>query len=360
MDFGIILGDIPQSVPEREHFDSILRQVEAAQNAGMNHIVMGQHFAFKGSRWLQPVPVLARLAGELDPHVRLVTQIMIVPLYHPVMVGEELATLDVVSGGRISVGMGLGYIPFEYELFGVPFTERGRRLDEAIEILKLMWTHDSFSFHGRHFDLEDVPVHIRPLQKPHPPIWVGAGSPAGIRRAARTDAKWPITPQALPSELGRQLGAFFDAREAAGLSRSGRQPLRREIMLGENREAALNRAADVGAEWYLNMARTGHNRYVDPEGLLASIPGVMAKHWVLGDADDCAQQLREIASEVPVNPVITRANWPGMTADESVAYIEDLGRRLIPLLKDFEGVEMLSRTDVAASDVYLPSSTGTA
>jgi alkanesulfonate monooxygenase SsuD/methylene tetrahydromethanopterin reductase-like flavin-dependent oxidoreductase (luciferase family) len=145
MDFGIILGDIPTTVPEKDHFDSILRQ-EAAQRAGMNHILMGQHFIFERSRWLQPVPVLARLAGELDSHVRLVTQIMIAPLYHPVMLAEELATLDVVTDGRLSVGLGLGYIPAEYELLGVPFNERGARLNETIEILKLMWAQDRVSY----------------------------------------------------------------------------------------------------------------------------------------------------------------------------------------------------------------------
>ena len=148
MDFGIILGDVPVTVSEKDHFDSILRQVQAAQRAGLNHILMGQHFIFERSRWLQPVPVLARLAGELDSHVRLVTQILIAPLYHPVMLAEELATLDVVTDGRLSVGLGLGYIPAEYEMFGVPFNERGARLNETIEILKLMWTQDRVSYQG--------------------------------------------------------------------------------------------------------------------------------------------------------------------------------------------------------------------
>ena len=161
MDFGIILGDIPTTVSEKDHFDSILRQVEAAQRAGMNHILIGQHFIFERSRWLQPVPVLARLAGELDSHVRLVTQILIAPLYHPVLLGEELATLDVVTDGRLSVGLGLGYIPAEYELFGVPFNQRGARLNETIEILKLMWTQDRVSYAGKHFALDDIPAHIR-------------------------------------------------------------------------------------------------------------------------------------------------------------------------------------------------------
>ncbi|MCW2530060.1 MAG: class flavin-dependent oxidoreductase [Pseudonocardiales bacterium] len=342
MDFGIILGDIPNTVSEKDHFDSILRQVEAAQRAGMNHILMGQHFMFERSRWFQPVPVLARLAGELDSHVRLVTQILIAPLYHPVMLAEELATLDVVTGGRISVGLGLGYIPSEYEMFGVPFKERGGRLNETIEILKLMWTQDRVTYKGRYFTLDDIPIHIRPIQQPHPPIWVGAGSKAGIERAARLGDAWPITPQVAPEDLPAQLGGFFDAREKAGFDRSGRQPLRREIMLGTNREDALAKAVEFATPWYVNMAKTGHNEYVDPAGLIKSIPSVLAKHWVLGDAQDCAAQLRAIGESVPVNPVITRANWPGMSPDESVAYIDQLGEELIPSLKDFESVNSLA------------------
>ncbi len=348
MDFGIILGDIPTTVSEREHFDSILRQVEAAQRAGMNHILMGQHFMFERSRWFQPVPIMARLAGELDPHVRLVTQIIIAPLYHPVLLAEELATLDVVTGGRISVGLGIGYIPKEYEVFGVPFKQRGSRLEETVQILKQMWTQDRVNHVGKHFTLKDIPVHIRPLQIPHPPIWIGAGSAAGVERAARLDAKWPITPQVPPADLAGQLAGFFDARARAGMPRRGRQPLRREIMLGRDRESALARAVEVAMPWYLNMAATGHNRYVDPEGLVKSIPSVLSTHWVLGSPDECATQLREIGSTVPVDPVITRANWPGMSAEESVAYIDQLGNELVPLLADFQPVDDLSDGPVAA------------
>ena len=99
------------------------------------------------------------------------------------------------------MGLGLGYIPAEYELFGVPFNQRGARLNETIEILKLMWTQDRVSYRGKHFALDDIPVHIRPIQQPHPPLWIGAGSPAGIRRAARLGDVWPITPQVKPADL---------------------------------------------------------------------------------------------------------------------------------------------------------------
>lgn len=341
MELGIILGNIPTDVSEREHFDSILRQAHAAQEAGMTHILIGQHFHFEGSRWFQPVPVLARLAGELDSHVRLATQILIGPLYNPVMLAEELATLDVVTGGRLSVGLGLGYIPKEYDTFGIPFSQRGARLGEIIEILKLLWTQDRVTFHGKHYQLEDIPVHIKPLQKPHPPIWVGAGSDAGIRRAAHLADAWPITPQERPDELPALLGKYFDYRAEVGRSRAGRVPLRREIMIGRDRDDALQKAVAVASEWYLNMAATGHNTFVDPEGLLKSIPGVMAKHWILGDAEDCAQQLRDIGSAVPVDPIITRANWPAMSTQDSVDYIRLLGERLVPAVKEFQAVDSL-------------------
>jgi alkanesulfonate monooxygenase SsuD/methylene tetrahydromethanopterin reductase-like flavin-dependent oxidoreductase (luciferase family) len=173
-------------------------------------------------------------------------------------------------------------------------------------------------------------------------VWIGAGSPAGIRRAARLGDAWPITPQVKPADLAGQLCAFFDARAEADKPRTGRQPLRREIMVGRDREDALAKAVQAASPWYLNMASTGHNKYVDPEGLIASIPGALASHWVLGDAADCAGQLRDIGAAVPVNPVITRANWPGMSPDESVAYIERLGEDLIPALKDFESVTSLA------------------
>ena len=126
------------------------------------------------------------------------------------------------------------------------------------------------------------------------------------------------------------------------IPRGSRLALPHDGMVGRDRDDALQKAVSVASEWYLNMAATGHNEYVDPEGLRSSIPGVMAQHWVLGDPEDCAQQLRDIASRVPVDPIITRANWPAMSTQDSVDYIRLLGERLVPAVKDFEPVETLT------------------
>src|SRR4051812_22895470 len=108
---GLLLSDVPASVPPQQQFSDLQRIVAAAQRNGFTYIAIGQHFLYGDLRWLQPVPLLARLAAEVDPHIRLVTQILIAPLYHPVLLAEEIATLDVVTEGRLVFGAGLGYRP---------------------------------------------------------------------------------------------------------------------------------------------------------------------------------------------------------------------------------------------------------
>jgi alkanesulfonate monooxygenase SsuD/methylene tetrahydromethanopterin reductase-like flavin-dependent oxidoreductase (luciferase family) len=327
-------------VPPARHFDDILRQIEAAQRNGFTYVVVGQHFLFPGARWLQPVPLLARLAGEVGPETRLATQILISPLYHPVMLAEELATLDIVTEGRLDVGLGLGYVEKEFSTFGIPFDERVGRLEEGIEVMKLLWTSDRVTFKGRFFELDDVDVHIRPVQVPHPPLWLGAQTKVGIRRAARLGDVWPITPQVPAEALPARVKVFTDEREKLGKPLS-RLPIRREIVVGADRPDAVAKAAAMAQPWYLQMARMG-TKEVNPQELADQMPEVVARSFILGSAADCAEQLRWIGERVPVNPVITRGNWPGMTSEQLIDYLDTLGRELIPSMRDFVSVETLA------------------
>ena len=159
---GMLLSDVPSSVSPAQQFDDVRRIVDAAQRNGMTYIAIGQHFLYGELRWLQPVPLLARLAADCDPQTRLVTQIMIAPLYHPVMLAEELATLDVVTEGRLIFGAGIGYRPEEFDYLGIPFKERAPRMDEIIEVVKRLWTEDEVTHHGRFWHLEGVKPHLKP------------------------------------------------------------------------------------------------------------------------------------------------------------------------------------------------------
>ena len=328
-----------------QYFNATLDELLYAANAGLHGVCTNQHhqnvYGFMANPSLMG-SVLAKLTNGLN--VAIVQLGSTLPsTTPPTRIAEEYAMLDCISGGRLVAGFPTG-LPTDAAISNavVPIEQR-ERFREALSLVIKAWSaKEVFAWNGKHYQLGMVNLWPRPIQQPHPPIWIGAGSPAGIRRAARLGDAWPITPQVKPADLPAQLGAFFDAREQAGRPRSGRQPLRREIMVGRDREDALARAVEVASPWYLNMARTGHHQYVDQEGLIASLPGVLAGHWVLGDAEDCARQLREIGAAVPVNPVITRANWPGMSPDESVAYLELLGEELIPALKDFDSVSSLA------------------
>ena len=239
MEAGIILGDVRTSVPPREHFRDLLVQVEAAQRNGFTYVAIGQHFLYGDFRWLQPIPTLARLAGELDAHVRLAATVIIVPLHHPVVLAEELATLDIVSEGRLVVGAGLGYRKEEFRLLGVDFAERVPRFEEALELIVQLWTADRVTHEGRFWTLDDATTHVRPVQQPHPPLWLGAHSDAGVRRAARLGSTWMIPAECPLEDVRRWIGLFQETRAAHGLPPAERFPIRRELAVGRDREDAL-------------------------------------------------------------------------------------------------------------------------
>jgi len=344
MESGILLSDLPTAVPAGEHVDSMLRQLEAAQRAGMTYVMLGQHFLFPHSRWLQPIPLLARLVGELDPHVRIATSVLLAPLYHPVLLAEELATLDIVSGGRLVVGLGTGYMPEEFDAFGIPFEERVPRFEECIELMCTLWASDRVTFDGRFWQLRDVPVHLRPVQQPRPPLWIGALRAGGVRRAARLADGWLITPTATPDEIVSLMELF--AAERARLGKDVLpQPLRREIVVGADRADAHARAARMGRGWYDEMVSISSPGF-GPGQKLATIDDWVRAGFVTGTVEECVGEIRALAERVPVDPVITRAHWPGVSTEDAIAHIESLGRELVPALREIRP-SVSSPTEVA-------------
>jgi probable F420-dependent oxidoreductase len=115
--------------------------------------------------------------------IRLGTSVLIMPYYAPVMLAKQLATLDVLSGGRLDVGLGLGWSEDEYEAVGVPFKARGRRADEFLRLLDLIWTQDVVEFQGEFYRLPRCKVEPKPIQKPRPPITIGGYGPVVVKRA---------------------------------------------------------------------------------------------------------------------------------------------------------------------------------
>ncbi len=328
LEFGIILGDVPDSVPPREHLEQIVRQVRAAQESGFTYICIGQHFLYRSFRWPQPIPLLAHLAAITEPQMKLVASVLIVPFYHPVVLAEELATLDMVSGGRLIAGVGAGYRQEEFELLQVPFDERFARLEEAVELIKLAWSRPSFSFEGRFWQLRDATTHVRPVQEPRPTIWFGAMGPAGIRRSARLGDGWMITVETAWSDAEASLDVFSAERLRLGLPQVA-VPIRREIVVGRDAEHALAIYEERALDRFLAYAERGAGFVAEDRGRFSAEFREWARaRAVIGSAPECAERLRALDAG-RIGPVIVRPSWPGMTPDEVDAYIREVGNTVV-------------------------------
>src|ERR671932_2309399 len=149
-------------------FEPTIQECERAEADGFDSVWLGEHH---NSPVLYPTPLVGLAAIAARTHrVRLGTGVLLLPLYHPVAVAEEGAMLDLISAGRLILGVGAGYAPEEFAAFGLSIKERGSRLEEAAALLHRLWTEEHVSHHGRHFHVADVTVGPRPVQRPRPPI----------------------------------------------------------------------------------------------------------------------------------------------------------------------------------------------
>jgi len=130
------------------------------------------------------LPVAAAIAARTK-RIRIASGVLLMPFHNPVRLAEDIAVVDVISGGRFELGVGVGFKHEEFEGFGVPFKERGARTNQSLEIIRRLLSGETVTFKSEFFDFKNVKVTPEPIQKPHPPIWLGGFTPAALRRAAR-------------------------------------------------------------------------------------------------------------------------------------------------------------------------------
>lgn len=325
---GLLMSDIPKSVSPQQQFADIRRVLDAAIEAGFTYISFGQHFLYGDLSYLQPVPLLARLAAHVGPEIKLVTSVIITPFYHPVLLAEEIATLDVVTEGRLIFGVGIGYRPDEFDYFEVPFKERGARTDESLTIIKKLWTEDEVTYDGRFWKLSGVKPHLKPVQQPHVPIWVGGHSLAGARRAGRFGDAFTVPPETTVEEARERFAIVREGFAARGLP-FGPQPFRRNIFVADTHEAAVNGYASLAQERYLTYLDRGLDVMAATD-LRNDFEAAVSSHAVLGTPDEVIAKLTDLITTLPIDPLLLRPQWPSMSADEAISTMKRLGREILP------------------------------
>ncbi len=165
-------------------------------------------------RTLDPLDTLSFVAGITDK-VTLGTNIINLPYYNPVLLARRVASLDVLSGGRARLGLGVGWSPDEYEAVGTPFSNRGKRADEAVQVMKAVWGADPVAFEGEFYHVAKSTIGLKPIQDPHPPIYMAAYSPRAMQRAALYSDGWAAA--GIPLEgLEQMFGAIKAMAAEAG------------------------------------------------------------------------------------------------------------------------------------------------
>ena len=167
---------------------------------------------------LEPLTALTYLAAVTD-RVRLGTGICLVPQRNPVYTAKQVVDLDVLSGGRVDFGVGVGWLREEFEAVAAPFERRGKRTDEYLQVMQSLWTDEVSSFSGETYDLRPCRMYPKPVQQPHPPIHVGGESDAALRRVARYGQGW-YTFNRLPDQLDEPLARLDGFLADEGRKRS--------------------------------------------------------------------------------------------------------------------------------------------
>jgi probable F420-dependent oxidoreductase len=173
---------------------------------------------------LDPVETLTFTAAHTS-RIVLATGVLNLPWYNPVLLARRLTTLDILSHGRLRVGFGIGWSPDEYEATGTAWQDRGKRADESIEVLKKIWTADPVDFQGKHYRIAKSFIGPKPVQKPHPPIYMAAFTPSAMKRVAAEANAW--LPVGIPLS---GVGAMFDAIKNMA-KEAGRDPSALELIV---------------------------------------------------------------------------------------------------------------------------------
>jgi probable F420-dependent oxidoreductase len=198
--------------------EALVRVAQSAETAGFDSLWAGEHHVLATSssripatnRILNPVVALTFVAVHTRT-IRLGTGVLLLPQHQPLILAKELASLDVLSGGRLIVGIGVGWAEAEYEALGVPFRDRGARADEYLAAMRAIWSEEAPAYHGRYVSFQEVKAFPRPVQQPTPPIVIGGRAPAVLRRAVEQANGW----YGFALDLDETAGALAELREAA-------------------------------------------------------------------------------------------------------------------------------------------------
>lgn len=239
-------------------YERALQRIEIMDRTGYDAVWITEHH-FNDYSVCPSIPVMGAYAAARTRRLHIATGVTLAAFYHPLRLAEEVALLDVLSGGRVYWGAGRGFDPKEFQTFGMTAEESYPRFREAVEIVMKAWRNQRLTYHGKYFSFENIEVLPKPLQQPHPPMWVAAYSPSAIEWAAEQGYSIMLDPHSPAPVIGEKMQTWRRLLAQHGHSTEGRViPTVRLVAIADNDAKAAEVARD-GAKWLLRT-------YVNPTG----------------------------------------------------------------------------------------------
>ena len=327
-------GLIPAHGPT--HVSEAVEQVCLAGEYGFDAIWIEEHHDV-GPYWPTPLLAIAALAPHLGS-LSIGTAILVLPLHDPVHVAEQGAILDVMTGGRLVLGFGLGDSAEEFAAFRVPAERRGTRAEEQISIIRALWRGETLEHEGRFYQLHGVRLKTPPVQPGGPAIWIGGWGPRQLQRAATLGDAWFPGPVGTFGEIVERQAVYDEhVRAAGGDPRARPRPLIRDVIVASTEERAWEIASEtvlpsyydtyVESEHVLVGRETSGTQIGDPRDLAAD-------RLIVGDPALVTNELARCVEMLGCNNLVIRLKLPGLEPAGMTDMLQLLGREVLPALRE--------------------------
>ncbi len=324
---GLQVGFIP--IEGGHFYRDALEEVVRAEDLGFDSVWMEEHHSVTDHYWPSPLPVLAGFVTRTT-RMRLGTDILVAPFYHPVRLAEDAAMLDVMSGGRFVLGIAIGYKPDEFALYGAALEKRGARFEEQLAVMKALWTQDRVAFHGTYYTV-DGRLEPRPVTRPHPPVWIGGWGDITLRRAATLANNWVPGPTADLTRLLAGKQQFLANRRAAGRNEAVTEwPLTRDVIIADtDREARELAEKHIMISYRKEYAGGWRHPFIDAS-IATDLDALMQNRFLIGGPDQVVRALRPFVTEYGMTHLICRVFFPGMPHRHIMRELELIAKEVRP------------------------------
>ncbi|MBM3139570.1 MAG: LLM class flavin-dependent oxidoreductase [Chloroflexi bacterium] len=278
-------------VPIETVYERALDRIAIMDEGGYDSVWLAEHH-FNTYSVCPSVHLMGMQVAARTRRLRIGTAVTLAAFYHPLRIAEEVALLDIFSGGRVNWGAGRGFDRTEFRAFDVAPEESSPRFRENVEIVLAAWTQDRLTYHGRYYDFDDIEVLPKPAQRPHPPVWLAATSPDSVRAAAAGGYSILMDPHATHAEIGEKHRLYREELARHGHPVDGREiPMARLLAIAETR-AEAEEIARRGAQWTVASYAPGRDPSVDP--VQRYMDGVV----IFGTPDEVVDRLQQLREEI--------------------------------------------------------------